>query len=61
MVSASGTDSNSCSSHERKVDGREEGNPVLRGRGFRAGAYFAVVNSAQGVTYFSGCFAESSM
>ena len=61
MVSASGTVSNSCSSHGRKVDGREEGNPVLRGRGLRVPPYFAVENSAWGVTYFSGCFAESSM
>ena len=61
MVSASGTVSNSCSSHGRKVDGREEGNPVLRGRGFRVFPYFAVESSAYGVTYFSGCFAESSM
>ena len=56
-VSASGTASNSCSSHGRKADGREEGNPVLRGRGFRVFPYFAVENSAWGVTYFSGCFA----
>ena len=60
-MSTSGTVSNSCSSHGRKVDGREEGNPVLRGRGLRVVAYFAVENSAWGVTYFSGCFAESSM
>ena len=61
MVSASGTDSNSCSSHGRKSDGREGGNPVLRGRSFCVVAYFAVENSACGVTYFSGCFDESSM
>ena len=60
-MSASGTDSNSASSHERNSDGREEGNPVLCSRGLRVGAYFAVENSAWGVTYFSGCFAESSM
>ena len=41
--------------------GREEGNPVLRGRGFRVLPYFAVENSAWGVTYFSGCLVESSM
>ena len=61
MVNASGTVSNSCSSHGRKVDGREEGNPVLRSRGLREFPYFAVENSARGVTYFSGCFCESSM
>ena len=61
IVSASGTDSNSFSSHGRKPTGREEGNPVLRGRGFRVFPYFAVENSAWGVTYFSGWFAESSM
>lgn len=60
-VSASGTFSNSDSSHGRKVDGREEGNPVLRGRGLRVLSYFAVENSACGVTYFSGCLVESSM
>ena len=60
-MSASGTDSNSCSSHGRKVDGREEGNPVLRDWGLRVVVYFAVENSALGVTYFSGCFAEASM
>ena len=43
---ASGKDSNSASSHGRKVDGREEGNPVLRGRGLRVVTYFAVENSA---------------
>ena len=53
--------SNSCSSHGRKPTGREEGNPVLRGRDFCVFPYFAVENSACGVTYFSGCFAESSM
>ena len=53
-MSASGTDSNSASSHERNSDGREEGNPVLCSRGLRVGAYFAVENSAWGVTYFSG-------
>ena len=61
MVSASGTDSNSCSSHGRKVDGRDEGNPVLCSRDFRVFPYFAVENSARGVTYLSGCFVESSM
>ena len=60
-MSASGKESNSASSHGRKVDGREEGNPVLRGRGLRLQLYFAVENSAWGVTYFSGCFCESSM
>lgn len=30
----------------RKVDGREEGNPVLRGWGLRLFPYFAVENSA---------------
>ena len=41
-----GTCSNSASSHGRKVDGREEGNPVLCGRGLRVAVYFAVENSA---------------
>ena len=61
MVSASGTDSNSCSSQGRKVDAREEENPVLCGRGLRVAVCFAVENSACGVTYLSGCFVESSM
>ena len=61
IVSTSGMVSNSFLSHGRKVDGREEGNPVLRGVGLRFFTYFAVENSAWGVTYFSGCFCESSM
>ena len=60
-VSASGIVSNSCSSQGRKVGGREEGNPDLRGRGLRVPPYFAVENTASGVTYFSGCFVEYSM
>ena len=61
IVNASGVVSNSFLSHGRKVDGRVEGNPVLRGRGLRVFTYFAVENCAYGVTYFSGCFVESSM
>ena len=45
-VRASGTVSNSCSNHRRKLNGREEENPVLRGRGLHIAAYFTVENSS---------------